>query len=51
MKEFAGSVATKPLLDREKIEAAAIKFAQTAPEALRIITPKPAPRKQYRGNV
>lgn len=47
MKEFANSVATKPLLDREKIEAAAIKFAQIAPEAIRIITPKPTRRKLY----
>ncbi len=51
MKELVSSVSTEPLLDREKIEAASIKFAQIAPEAIRIITPKPAPRKSYRGIV
>lgn len=51
MKEFVDSLPTKPLLDREKIEVAAIKFAQIAPEAIRIIIPKPASRKTYRGIV
>jgi len=40
MKELVSSVSTEPLLDREKIEAASIKFAQIAPEVIRIITPK-----------
>mgnify|MGYP001572708078 CR=1 FL=1 len=51
MKELVGSVPIKPLLDREKIETSATIYAQVAPEVIRIITPKPAPRKSYRENV